>query len=106
MQTPIYDNEPSEFFSRIEKQLLNEVFAKYCKHNFAVGVYESERPMMSTATTSTASSIPYTYNTVIKTKMVECTANVAGLDHNSFDLAVEEFIKLSREKTYNILKGE
>lgn len=95
-----------EVFSRIEREILNGVFNKYAKYSFAVGVYESERPMMSTATTSTGSSIPYTYNTVIKTKMVECTANVAGLDHNSFDLAVEEFIKLSREKTYNILKGE
>lgn len=93
-----------EVFSRIEREILNGVFNKYAKYSFAVGVYESERPMMSTATAG--SSIPYTYTTVIKTKMVECTANVAGLDHNSFDLAVEEFIKLSREKTYNILKGE
>jgi hypothetical protein len=97
--------------SRIERSILNEVFAKHAKYDFSKGIYETDKPVMmtsGTAATSTAIRMPtnYSYTQNVRTVRVPCVAHVAGLDLEKFEVALEEYLALHKERMYNILKGE
>lgn len=91
--------------SRKDQQIAEEVFNAHCTRNFATGLYESTaRLPVNTACVAGAAAtslISYAYH--VNYKDVKCVANVPGLDSDAFMVAVAEFVKLSREATFDAI---
>lgn len=81
------------------------VFARYAKHDFAVGYYEATVPVTHTYVTATTVT-PAAGSTVVKFNSAQCKATVAGLDQAAFEQALAEFLEQSRQKLFEVLADE